>query len=205
MIEFTVPQQSPNFIAGWYIDEEICDGLISFFEESSDQKPGSVGSGVNEDFKISTDVTVIPRNQDERIQNYLIALGDVCKEYIKKYPWCSTNQDTWGLNTNFNIQKYNPSEGFFGWHTERSTISNMVSTRHLVFMTYLNTVNDGGETEWFHQQIKIQPRKGLTVIWPVDWTHVHRGVPSKTETKYITTGWYTYKIPNFDYTQYNGA
>ena len=80
-----------------------------------------------------------------------------------------------------------------------------LATRHLVFMTYLNTVNDGGETEWFHQQIKIQPRKGLTVMWPVDWTHVHRGVPSKTETKYITTGWYTYKIPNFDYTQYNGG
>ena len=31
-------------------------------------------------------------------------------------------------------------------------------------MTYLNTVTDGGETEWFHQQIKIQPRKGLTVM-----------------------------------------
>ena len=190
MIEFTVPQQSPNFIAGWYINEEICDGLISFFEESPDQKPGAIGAGVNEDFKISTDVTVIPRDQDERIQNY---------------PWSSTNQDTWGLNTNFNIQKYNPSEAFFGWHTERSTMHDLVATRHLVFMTYLNTVNDGGETEWFHQQIKIQPRKGLTVMWPVDWTHVHRGVPSKTETKYITTGWYTYKIPNFDYTQYNGA
>ena len=114
MIEFSVPQQSPNFIAGWYIDEEVCDGLISFFEQSPDQKPGAIGSGVNEDFKISTDVTVIPRNQDERIQNYLKALGDVCDEYIKKYPWCSTNQDTWGLNTNFNIQKYNPSEAFFG-------------------------------------------------------------------------------------------
>ena len=84
-------------------------------------------------------------------------------------------------------------------------MSDLVATRHLVFMTYLNTVTDGGETEWFHQQIKIQPRKGLTVMWPVDWTHVHRGVPSKTQTKYVTTGWYTYKIPNFDYTQYNGA
>ena len=91
MIEFAVPQQSPNFIAGWNINEEICDGLISFFEESPDQKPGAIGAGVNEDFKISTDVTVIPRDQDERIQNYLKELGNVCEEYIKKYPWSSTN------------------------------------------------------------------------------------------------------------------
>lgn len=203
MNEFNIPQQS--FIAGWYINEDVCDGLISFFEESDKKKPGSIGQGVNEDFKISTDVTVIPRNPDSRIQDYLKELGNVCKEYTLKYPWCSTNQDIWGLNTNFNIQKYKPSEGFFGWHTEKSTMSDLVGTRHLVFMTYLNTVNDGGETEWFHQEIKIQPRKGLTMIWPVDWTHVHRGVTSKTETKYITTGWYTYKIPNFDYTQYNGG
>ena len=203
MNEFNIPQQS--FIAGWYINEDVCDGLISFFEESDKKKPGSIGQGVNEDFKISTDVTVIPRNPDSRIQDYLKELANVCKEYTLKYPWCSTNQDIWGLNTNFNIQKYKPSEGFFGWHTEKSTMSDLVGTRHLVFMTYLNTVNDGGETEWFHQKIKIQPCKGLTMMWPVDWTHVHRGVTSKTETKYITTGWYTYKISNFDYTQYNGG
>lgn len=205
MIEFAVPQQSPNFIAGWYINEEICDGLISFFEESSDQKPGEIGMGVNEDWKLSTDVTVIPNNPDDRVQNYLKKLEEVCSNYIKKYPWCSINHSLWGINTNFNIQKYNPNEGFFGWHSERSTAVDLVSTRHLVFMTYLNTVHDGGETEWFFQQVKVQPRKGLTLIWPVDWTHTHRGVTSKTETKYITTGWYTYKIPDFDYTQYNGA
>ena len=77
MIEFAVPQQSPNFIAGWYINEEICDGLISFFEESSDQKPGEIGMGVNEDWKLSTDVTVIPNNPDDRVQNYLKKLGTV--------------------------------------------------------------------------------------------------------------------------------
>ena len=64
-----------------------------------------IRQGVNEDFKISTDVTVIPRNPDSRIQDYLKELGNVCKEYTLKYPWCSTNQDIWGLNTNFNIQK----------------------------------------------------------------------------------------------------
>lgn len=205
MIEFNVPQQSPNFISGWYIDETVCDGLISFFEESPLRKAGEVGSGVNKDFKVSTDVTVNPHDKDVRIQNYLDELGKVCSKYIEKYPWCSVNHSVWGLNTNFNLQKYNPGEGFFGWHTERSSMTDLNSTRHLVFMTYLNNVHDGGETEWFHQQVKVQPRKGLTLVWPVDWTHVHRGITSKTETKYVVTGWYSFKLEDFDYTQYNGG
>lgn len=205
MNEFLVPQISPNFISGWFIDTNVCDGMIDFFEESSNKKPGEVGNGINKEFKISTDVTVVPKNPDERIQNYLQELEKVCKNYVSKYPWCSINHSLWGLNTNFNIQKYNPSEGFFGWHTERSSAKDLSVARHLVFMTYLNTVTDAGETEWLHQQIKIKPHQGLTIIWPVDWTHVHRGVPSPSQTKYISTGWYTYKLPEFDYTQYNGG
>ena len=66
-------------------------------------------------------------------------------------------------------------------------------TRHLVFMTYLNSVDDGGETEFLHQNIKVKPKKGLTLIWPADWTHTHRGVVSPSQDKYILTGWYNLK------------
>jgi len=104
-----------------------------------------------------------------------------------------------------NIQKYNPNEAFFQWHMERASYKDLNSYRHLVFMTYLNDVTDGGQTEWFHQGVKIQPEKGMTYIWPCDWTHVHRGIPSPTQTKYITTGWYTYHLPDFDYTEWNGG
>ena len=59
-------------------------------------------------------------------------------------------------------------------------------------MTYLNDVIDRGETEFFHQKIKVKPKKGLTLIWPVDWTFYHRGIPSPTQEKYIITGWYCF-------------
>jgi hypothetical protein len=59
-------------------------------------------------------------------------------------------------------------------------------------MTYLNDVTDQGETEFFHQQIKIKPQKGLTVIWPADWTYTHRGIPSPTQEKFIITGWLSF-------------
>ena len=59
-------------------------------------------------------------------------------------------------------------------------------------MTYLNDVTDGGETEFLHQGLKVQPQKGLTLIWPADWTHTHRGVASPTQEKAIVTGWFNY-------------
>jgi hypothetical protein len=59
-------------------------------------------------------------------------------------------------------------------------------------MTYLNTVTDEGETEFYHQKIKIRPEKGLTLIWGSDWTFLHRGIPSKSQEKFIITGWFNY-------------
>jgi hypothetical protein len=59
-------------------------------------------------------------------------------------------------------------------------------------MTYLNDVESGGETEFLYQNLKIKPQKGLTLIWPTDWTHTHRGIPSMEEEKMIVTGWVHY-------------
>jgi hypothetical protein len=57
-------------------------------------------------------------------------------------------------------------------------------------MTYLNTVNSGGETAFWDQKLKIKPKKGLTLIWPATWTHTHKGYPPKKQNKYILTGWW---------------
>ena len=127
------------------------------------------------------------------VQKYLDALSRVLGGYIEKYPWCSEGQQQWRIQESFNIQMYKPKEGYTAWHCERPTATIPVICRHLVFMTYLNDLKDeGGETEWYHQKLKIRPEKGLTIIWPVDWPFTHRGIPSMTETKYITTGWYSY-------------
>jgi hypothetical protein len=58
-------------------------------------------------------------------------------------------------------------------------------------MTYLNTVEDGGGTSFFYQRVTLKAEKGLTLIWPVEWTHTHKGEVSETEEKYIVTGWFS--------------
>ena len=60
------------------------------------------------------------------------------------------------------------------------------------FLDGFNVAFFQGETEFLHQKIKAKPRKGLTLIWPADWTHVHRGIVSASEEKYIITGWFDF-------------
>jgi hypothetical protein len=180
-----------NFISGWYINNDLlCDNLINYFENNPNKFKGKIGSKgeVKISEKDSTDLSAIDF-QVPVIKEYLTHLYFVIKEYQKQYIYSNIGQSSWSLKP-FNIQRYLPNEGFHAWHTERNNVGN--SLRHLTFMTYLNNVNDNGETEFFYQKLKIKPEKGLTLIWGTDWTFTHRGVPSKTETKYITTGHYHY-------------
>ena len=92
------------------------------------------------------------------------------------------------LRENYNLQKYPIGGGFKIWHFENDFKSPLNKHRALVFMTYLNDVEDGG-TEFFHQHLSTPAKKGLTLIWPAYWTHTHRGIVSKLKEKYIVTGW----------------
>ena len=182
-----------NFIKGWYINEKICDDLINFFiKNKKNHKQGLISEGFYPKIKKSTDLTFPIEIEDNSIKNYAIALSKCVNEYKKIYKPLDTKLSAWKIIENVNIQKYKKNEAFFSWHAERLTPSN----RLLVFMTYLNNINKGGETEWFYQKIKIKPEKGLTIIWPVDWTYLHRGCVSRTQEKYIITGWFSFLQKN---------
>ena len=66
------------------------------------------------------------------------------------------------------------------------------ANRILAWMFYLNTVTDGGGTYWDNYDLTMNAVKGRLVIWPAYFTHFHKGIVSKTETKYIATGWFQY-------------
>ena len=53
------------------------------------------------------------------------------------------------------------------------------------------------------EKLKVKPKKGLTIIWPADWTFKHRGITSPTETKWICTGWLSYQLPEEQYERNN--
>ena len=181
------------------ISDEFCDHLVSIFNnEWNNHYIGIVGSGeVESQSKVSRDFNLIQYEQYTNEVNMLTQISNTkINEYILRYkdvPNLNTKACVFQNGTHYpvwQIQYYKKGGGYKSWHNERPNIN--CCNRHLVFMTYLNNVNDNGETEFFYQNLKIKPEKGLTLIWGTDWTFTHRGVPSKTETKYIATGHYHY-------------
>jgi prolyl 4-hydroxylase len=183
-----------SFIGAWYIDEiDVCDELIAYFNASAAKAPGQVGSGeINTEAKDSVDLHVDYEHfTDPPVRRYIENLTRVCQKYVQKYQG-SAALDAWGIAEKINIQQYAPGGGYKIWHCERWSKEMPSAARHLVFMTYLNDVTDQGGTEFLYQGVTAPARKGLTLIWPADWTHHHRGVVSPSEEKYIITGWFSF-------------
>jgi len=188
-----------NYIQGFIIDNlHVCDDLIEYFQNHPEKHiqgecgdPSTMGPAVKKEIKDSIDLFFMP-DEDEKVWNiYKQELFSCIDEYTKIFP-CSTETGHWGLVEFTNLQYYAPGGGYKVWHAERICSIPPYSNRHLVFMTYLNDVTIGGETEFLHQQLKVKPKKGLTLIWPADWTHMHRGIVSNTQKKYIITGWLSF-------------
>ena len=89
-------------------------------------------------------------------------------------------------------QKYPKGSGNYNyWHCEVFPMAphNEQLHRSLLFMFYLNDVEEGGETEFYYQKRAIQPKAGRMVIAPAYFTHTHRGCIPKSNDKYIVTSW----------------
>jgi len=186
--------RSNLLIGGYYIDDfKLCDEIIDWFNlETTEKSPGiftdkknSTGV-VDETIKKSIDTTL---NFNEKLYNrFIFHLVGGVKEYIKQYKYAS-GTCSFGDIESINVQYYPPGGGYYAWHTERlDPFHPIFSRRHLVFMLYLNDVENDGETEFLYQRVKVKPEKGLLLIWGADWAFTHRGITTQEE-KYIVTGW----------------
>ena len=95
-----------------------------------------------------------------------------------------------------NLQHYKQhTGGYFAWHAEVSPGDPTGEPLHRVlpFMIYLNDVAEGGETEWYYQDMRLRPQAGTLVMWPAAFTHTHRGLTPRSGDKYILTSWILYQ------------
>lgn len=95
-------------------------------------------------------------------------------------------------------QEFKPHTDWFpqlspGWARERDN----GGQRAFTAMVFLNTVHDGGETDFPHLDLAIPPRQGMLLVWnnadregvPNPYT-MHAGNPVRSGTKYVVTRWY---------------
>lgn len=195
------------------LPREFCDFVINKFESSEAKVEGISGGGVHKAIKDSTDLMITSNLDDSEwvyIYDYLREdLLHSLVEYNRLYPWISrriegnfsselslvrTSQGRFSAsqvgNHHMQMQRYINKEGYYAWHYECEPSDESMKHRQLAFMWYLNDVKGGGETEFKFQNLKVEPKRGMGVLFPAFWTHVHRGnPPNKGQSKYIVTGW----------------
>jgi len=194
MKEYKLPIET--FMGGWFIDNKICDDIIKYFKKSKEKRIGAFETGKenkitltsNKKIKDSVDLYISNNNFEHPFLNYQKELQKCLDNYSLKYPEVHLLGKF--MLVDYNIQYYKKNGGYKVFHCERSYKN--TSKRILVFMTYLNDVKDGG-TEFKYQKVITPAKKGLTLIWPTDWTHTHRSQVSLLENKYIVTGWFEFE------------
>ena len=125
------------------------------------------------------------------MKDYIKELKILYEDYVEQWPFIKKFLNSVDIG-GFNIQKYNTGGHISSIHSERTSIPTL--QRIFVFLTYLNDVEEGGETRFDHYNLNIVPKKGKTIIWPAEWTHAHSGGVVTKGNKYVITGWMNFPI-----------
>ena len=183
-----------------YFDENLIDEYFEFYKMCSlanhtwrrdsedmpeDLKNDTATSLINYRFYNDNNELVIPYSAKPFIET---VFTEIYPLYVKKYSTLSRIERHSIFDVK--IQKTEPKEGYHVWHHESENIA--TRNRLMAFILYMNDVDEGGETEFLYQSLRIKPKRNRFILWPAYYTHLHRGNPPLSGTKYIATGWIEY-------------
>jgi hypothetical protein len=176
----------------------FCEHLIEEFDRNEKLGAGSDRQNsenavkhCKDDYQIFSNgknINFEPFESKRVVDTFFAGLQRCFESYANEF---STLKDTKISCNNMKMQKTSSGGGYHVWHGEQGNGDQ--ASRGLVYMLYLNTLptESNGETEFLHQQRRINPVKNTMILWPAAFTHAHRGNPVYGEsTKYIVTGWF---------------
>jgi len=190
---------SKNFI-GIYenaFDKEYCENVVKYFDAMQEQ-------GFTKNRQIcEKNISKTQKNDDacfghspEIVLNFSQA-GVLHNQFNEKFwkiyeesylsDFSVLKESGAHSNYSFKVQKTEVGQGYHVWHFEAANRN--VCQRLLTWALYLNDVEEGGETEFLYQSMRVKAKQGTLVIWPAAFTHTHRGNPPLSNAKYIVTGW----------------
>ena len=115
---------------------------------------------------------------------FLPKIKDYVDDYLKKFSVLGQEKL---LIYDTKAKKIPIGGGFHSWLYENTGLQ--VSARKLVIQLYLNTIEEGGETEFLYINKRIKAKRGRLIIFPAAFTHTHRGNPPIGQDKYIVSTW----------------
>ena len=160
-----------------YIDHYVEHGIIIKEPFDSDHKDHST-------INFHNDVKYDMLSGDNLPLTFLPMVKDYVDDYLDRY---SLLKHEVMLMFDVKAKKIPIGGGFHRWHYENGGLQ--VSPRKLVVQLYLNTVEEGGETEFLYINKRVKAKQGTLIIFPAAFTHTHRGNPPIGQDKYIVSTW----------------
>jgi hypothetical protein len=188
------------------LPKEICDIIIDRYKKDPRKEQSKVGSDgiVKENVRKSTVLPFSDVNGWKDVDNIICdVIGRGLNKYIDHVKHVLTKNGTDDNNVikdsiymylkeltdeGYFIQEYKMG-GFYNWHID--TMHKRVKPRAVSFVLYLNTLepDEGGCTEFAFGN-SVKPEAGKLLIFPSDWTYVHRSaVVKKPVSKYTIGTW----------------
>ncbi|MCB5189140.1 2OG-Fe(II) oxygenase [Methylobacillus arboreus] len=168
------------------LDKELCRSVVDLFDQDESKWRGKIagaaGNGsYEEETKSSWDLEILNKGIWQDIFQAIHLKIEACmSHYLSKSPVLQS----FDLQvTGYKIQMYPKNEGYFRWHAD--SVGKHNGNRVVAMVLYLNDVGKGGETEFFHQGIKISPKAGYLVLFPTGWNYMHCGHMPESNAKYI--------------------
>jgi hypothetical protein len=174
-----------------FLDPEICDFIIDYFEKNKNNLAYNRFQGENAAHTQKNDLSIgISKNNNwfpemEKICSAVTECLQIYERETNVIKYCDLNEVFF---TDIKIQKTIPTEGYHVWHVEKN-YKNLLCNRVLVYTVYLNDIDEGGETEFLLMRQRVKPVKGRISIFPAYFPFVHRGNPPLKNEKYIVTSW----------------
>lgn len=187
---------APTFIDVFHdsLEPEFCSSVIDRFEK--DEKlhfQGTVGKGVVDlDVKVCTELAISWNKSWYDVDKIIYeSVGSTLQKLTEKYPGLKFDEVE---DEGYRVKRYLPNGvDRFDPHVDQGGAHN--SHRQLVFIWYLNDVEEGGETYFPYHDIKIKPERGKLVTFPPFWTHLHQGLKPVSGPKYTIGGWMNFIKP----------
>ena len=167
------------------IPHKRVDEMLDWFH-SVDHIDGSVGKSNDDQFvdygaKIAKEVTPTPK--DPIFQWISQITHDTYSQYINDCPGPVDDL----VFHDYSVRVYPQNEGRFAIHFDQ--YAGGCVTRLFAVIMYLNTVDEGGETEFPNYGIACKPEKGKVLIFPANYLFPHQGNIPISNPKYIATSW----------------
>jgi len=164
------------------LTKEKCDSLIDYSNILYDEKNSSVKwqHGDRDYYRIkkeayTKELTYLVEDTLEKLYNFYKNDFTLDEDYSK-------------ITNNWKIH-YTKVGGYIDWHNDLGGKNEEAWRRKIVFIIYLNDLDEGQLHFKYFPEIEIMPKVGRALIMPTGWVWTHKA-DKLFEDKYIITGFY---------------